>query len=114
MFSSLQTDTQLFLFYLLWLHCEVFSSLFSMYQNNRTCHQNVEINISDGANESIKKGTRAITTLHVRSKDRFFILCTHGDQMKAGLTDCHTNRGALQPSDFHPHEKQSAAESGKG
>lgn len=34
--------------------------------------------------------------------------------MRAGLTDCHTNRGALHPSGFHPHEKQSAAESGKG
>lgn len=34
--------------------------------------------------------------------------------MRAGLTDCHTNRGALHPSGFHPHEKQSAAERGKG
>lgn len=50
----------------------------------------------------------------MRSKARSFILYTHRDQMRAGLTDCHTNRGALHPSGFHPHEKQSAAESGKG
>lgn len=70
--------------------------------------------MSDGANESKKKGTRAITTLHMRSKARFFILDTQRDQMRAGLTDCHTNRGELHPSGFHPHEKQSAAESGNG
>lgn len=27
--------------------------------------------------------------------------------MRAALTDCHTDRGALHPSGFHPHEKQS-------
>lgn len=50
----------------------------------------------------------------MRSKAGFCSLNTHRDQMRAGLTDCHTNRGALCPSGFHPHEKQSAAESGKG
>lgn len=33
--------------------------------------------------------------------------------MRAALTDCHTNRGAL-PSGCHPHEKQSTTESGEG
>lgn len=95
------------------LHCDVFTSLlFSTSEVQDRSPERYEINISYGTNESNKKGTGAVITLRMRSKDGFFILLTRRDQVRAGLMHSHTEH--YKSVVFIHVKKQSATESGEG